>query len=268
MPWGSIHDLHVGVNGNFWVQQGISTVAEIDPETKKVIWSYESAVSNGNQGKRVEVHSFQPLDDDRIMIAESGPARVIEINRKGELLAEMRLTVDHPDAHSDTRLVRKLPTGAYLVCHERDGVVREYDSDSGAVMWSYEIPLFGKPRKDGHGPEAFGNKVFGALRLTNGNTLIATGNGHSVIEVTPDREIVWKIEQNDLPGVRLAWVTTLEVTAQGTYVVGNCHAGPKQPLLVEVDPKTKKVVATFDRFDELGNSVSNSKLLAAPKRTS
>ena len=79
-----------------------------------------------------------------------------------------------------------------VVCHEADGAIREYN-DQGHIVWDYEVPLFGKERKGGHGPEAFGNKAFCALRLDNGNTLIATGNGHSVLEVTPGKEIVWQI---------------------------------------------------------------------------
>ena len=67
--------------------------------------------------------------------------------------------------------------------------------------------------------------------------------------------------QNDLPGIRLAWVTTLEVLPNGNYVIGNCHAGPGQPLLVEIDPRTRKVVWTLDRFADFGNSVSNSQIL-------
>jgi hypothetical protein len=99
------------------------------------------------------------------------------------------------------------------------------------------------------------------VRLASGNTLIATGNGHSVLEVTPDKKIVWKLSQNDLPNITLAWVTTLEVLPNGNYVLGNCHAGKGQPLLVEIEPKTKKVVWTFNQFDRFGNSVSNSQLL-------
>ena len=95
----------------------------------------------------------------------------------------------------------------------------------------------------------------------NGNTLIATGNGHSVLEVTPDKKIVWQIRQKDLPGITLAWATTLEVLPNSNYVIGNCHAGPDNPLLIEIEPKSKKVIWTFDRFDVFGNSAPNSQLL-------
>jgi hypothetical protein len=42
---------------------------------------------------------------------------------------------------------------------------------------------------------------------------------------------------------------------------GNCHAGKGQPLLVEIEPATKRVVWTFDQYDRWGNSVSNTKIL-------
>lgn len=261
MPWGGIHDIHVLPDGHILVQQGAAKVAEIDPATKQVVWSYDSGAQNGNAGKKIEVHAFQPLGDGRLMIAESGVGRIIEIDRDGQLLKEVPLKVEHPHPHTDTRLARKLPSGNYLVCHEGDGTVREYDGPSGQLVWEYVVPMFGQTEKPGHGPEAFGNKCFAAVRLENGHTLIATGNGHSVIEVTADKNIVWEIHQKDLSGITLAWVTTLEVLPNGHYVIGNCHAGPGQPLLVELDPKTKRVVWQFDQFDAFGNNVSNSQVL-------
>jgi len=260
MKWGAIHDVHVLESGHILVQQGAAKIAEIDPKTKQVVWSYDSTKQNAGQGRRVEVHAFQPLGDGKLMIAESGRARIIEIDREGKLLKEIKLKVNRPDTHSDTRLVRKIADGHYLVCHEADGFVREYDGD-GKVVWEFEVPLFGKMKKPGHGPEAFGNQTFAAVRLANKNTLVATGNGHSLLEVTPDKQIVWKVEQNDLPNITLAWVTTIEVLPNGNYLFGNCHAGPKQPLVIELDPKTKKVVWTFDQFEAFGNSVSNTLLL-------
>ena len=263
MPWGGIHDLHVLPSGNIMVQRGSAEVVEIDRETKQVVWHYDSRIQNGNQGKRVEVHAFQPLPNDVLMIAESGPARIIEVDRNGALLRETKLKVDRPHPHTDTRLVRKITNDHYLVCHEGDGVVREYEQGSGRIVWEYDVPMFERKAKGGHGLEAFGDKCFCALRLANGNTLIATGNGHSVIEVTPTGEIVWQVTQEELNGIRLAWVTTLEVLDNGNVVIGNCHAGKGQPLLVEVERDTKRVVWQLDEFDLLGNSVPNSVLLDA-----
>jgi outer membrane protein assembly factor BamB len=261
MPWGGVHDIHVLANGHIMVQRGPATVVELDPASNSVVWSYDAQASNGNEKRPIEVHSFQPLPNGQIMIAESGRGRIIEIDRDGRLLKEVKLKIDKPEPHRDTRLARKLENGNYLVAQEGDGVVREYDGKSGRVVWEYAVPLFGREPREGHGPEAFGNQVFAAIRLSSGNTLIATGNGHSVLEVTPDKKTVWRLEQHDLPRIVLAWVTTLEVLPSGHYVIGSCHAGPGQPLLVEIEPKTKRVVWTFDRFDDFGNAVSNSQLL-------
>lgn len=265
MPWGGVHDLHRLANGHILTQRDMHEVVEIDPATKQVAWSYDAATQNGNAGKRIEVHALQPLADGRVLIAESGPARLIEIDRAGKILATVPLTVEHKDPHRDTRLVRKLDSGNYLVCHEGDGCVREYDG-AGKVVWSFAVPLFDKQPKPGHGPEAFGNQVFAAVRLADGNTLIATGNGHSVLRVDPAGKIVWQLQQDDLPGIRLAWVTTIAVLPNGNYVLGNCHAGAGQPVLIEIEPDTKRVVWKLDAFDRFGNDVSTSLLLDVDAR--
>lgn len=256
---GPLHDLQVLPSGNVLFQTGWTHLIEVEPKTNKAVWKYDSAKQNGNAGKRVEVHAFQRLDDGVTMIAESGVSRIIEVDRDGKLLREIKLKVSKPDAHRDTRLVRKLESGNYLVCHEGDGFVREYDA-KGEIVWEYAVPLFDKQPKGGHGVEAFGNQCFAALRLKNGNTLLSTGNGHSVLEVTPKKEIVWSLHQNDLPGIQLAWVTTLQVLPNGNIVLGNCHAGPKNPQVIEVD-RDKKVVWKFHDFERFGDATTNTQVL-------
>lgn len=257
---GAIHDAHVLPNGNILLQQGWTKVQEVTPD-KQVVWEYDAA--KANPGQRVEVHAFQRLDNGSTMIAESGPSRIIEVDKAGAVQQQVKLKVDHPSAHSDTRLVRKLASGNYLVAHESDGCVREYDA-TGKVVWEYEVPLFDKPKKGGHGPEAWGNSVFSATRLANGNTLIGAGNGHSVLEVTPAKEIVWKVEQNDLPGITLAWVTRVERFPNGNTLIGNCHAGPANPQLIEITPE-KKVVWAWRDFTSFGNSTPVVGVLADKK---
>lgn len=256
---GPLHDLHVLPNGNVLFQENWTRVVEVDPATNELVWEYDSATRNGNSGKKVEVHAFQRLANGHTMIAESGVARIIEVNVDGEIQHTVPLQVSEPHPHRDTRLVRKLPSGNYLVCHEGDGLVREY-LPSGDSVWEYAVPLFGRDPKKGHGPEAFGNLCFAALRRSNGNSLISTGNGHGVIEVTPQGEIVWKLAQRELPDIVLAWVTTLQELPNGNLVIGNCHAGPDQPQMVEVD-REKRVVWTFHDFERFGNATTNTQIL-------
>jgi hypothetical protein len=245
------HDTALLPNGNILTQVNSTKLAEYDP-SGKIVWEYDSAQRNGNEGKPVEVHSFQRLENDVTMIAESGPCRIIEVDRKGSLLHEIKLTVDKPHKHRDTRTVRKTPTGTYLVAHEGDGKAREYDR-SGKVLWEYSVPLFDRKPSRGHGPESFGNQLFSAIRIENGNTLIATGNGHSILEVSPAGQIVWKLDASDLPEVALAWITRVERLPNGNTRFGNCHAGPNQPLSIEVDP-SKKIVWKYLDYDRFGNN--------------
>jgi len=176
-----------------------------------------------------------------------------------KLVKEIKLKRNHPGAHSDTRLVRKLDNGHYLVAHENDGAVREYD-EAGKVVWSYKIGLADRPAAGGHGVEGHGDHVYSAYRLPSSNTLIGCGNGNRVIEVTHEGKTVWSVEQKELPGITLAWVTMLEVLPNGNVVIGNCHAGPENPQLIEVT-REKKVVWTLKDHKNLDNSTAASQVL-------
>ena len=252
---GPLHDLHLLANGNILLQLNWTRIVEIDPKTDAIVWEYTSKPVEGV--KRIEVHAYQRLADGNTMIADSGNTRIIEVDKQGNIVKTVPLKVAKPDAHRDTRLARKLDNGHYLVAHEGDGVCREYDAD-GKVVWEFEVPLFGIQRKGGHGPEAMGNQLFSVVRLENGNTLIGTGNGHRVIEVTPKKEIVWMLTPEDLQGIDVAWVTSLQVLKNGNLIIGNCHAGPNNPQIIEVDRETKKVVWTYKDFTRFGNALTSS----------
>jgi outer membrane protein assembly factor BamB len=256
---GPLHDLHVLPSGNILLQRNWTHVTELDRHTGKTVWEYDASRQPDNQGRRIEIHAFQRLNDQTTLIAESGSARLLKIAPDGSVGSSVPLKIENPDPHHDTRLVRALENGNLLVCHEAIGVVREYRGD-GSVQWEFSVPLFGRERRSGHGVDAFGNQAFSALRLKNGNTLIGTGNGHSVIEVTPAGQVVWSLHQNDLPGIQLAWVTSLQVLPSGNILINNCHAGPNNPQLIEVT-REKRVVWSFRDFVRFGDSLTNSQIL-------
>jgi len=251
------HDIQLLPNGNVLLPLPKSVIAEVNREGK-VVWQYECKPKTGYTG-RIEVHAFQQLPDGNVMIAESGNRRIIEVNREGKIVREVPLTVENPNPHRDTRMARKLENGNYLVCHEGDGKIREYDP-TGKVVWTYQMELGGRPKAPGHGVEGHGVEVYGAIRLPNGNTLIAGGNNNRVLEVNSKGEIVWKIDHNELPGIQLAWVTTLHALPNGNIIVGNCHAGPNNPQLFEVT-RDKKVVWKFNDFKTFGNGLATSHVL-------
>jgi hypothetical protein len=251
------HDIALLPNGNLLLHTTPVTVVEMTPK-KEVVWKYEAKPKEGYKG-RVEVHAFQRLADGNTMVAESGNRRIVEVNKDGKIVKEVALIVKKPDPHRDTRMVRKLDSGNYLVCHEGDGCVREYDG-TGKVVWEYALDLGGRPASNGHGPEGHGTDVYGALRLQNGNTVISGGNNNRVLEVDAKGKIVWSIDQKELPGITLAWVTTLHALPNGNLIVGNCHAGPDNPQLFEVT-REKKVVWKFTDFKTFGNSLATAHVL-------
>jgi outer membrane protein assembly factor BamB len=258
-----VHDLSLLPDGNVLFLYSPAKVVEMNRD-KQVVWEYEAKPKNA-QVPRVEVHAFQRLADGTTMVAESGNGRIVEVDRAGKIVYEVPLTLDKPDPHRETRMVRKLENGHYLVCHEGDGKVREYDRH-GKVVWTYALDLGGRPRSDGHGPEGHGVEVYGAIRLKSGNTLIAGGNNNRVLEVTTEGKIVWSLDQRELPGITLAWLTTLHALPNGNIIVGNCHAGPENPQLFEVT-REKKVVWKFRDFKTFGNSLAAAHVMGLPEGT-
>jgi hypothetical protein len=246
------------------LQTSWTEVVEVNPASHEIVWNYDAMQRPENEGRRLEIHAFQRLAEGQTMVAESGPGVVIELAKDLKVVHSMALKVSKPDPHRDTRLVRKLASGNILVCHEGDGLVREYDAQ-GKTVWEYAVPLFDRKPAGGHGVEAFGNQCFSAIRLPNGNTLIGTGNGHSVLEVTSAGKILWSLHQNDLPGIQLAWVTSLQVLPNGNILINNCHAGPNNPQLIEVN-REKQVIWSFRDFDRFGDSLTNSQILAIDGR--
>ena len=254
MPFTS-HDIQVLPNGNVLIQDSLTTVVEMTPK-KEVVWKHESKPTASNAGD-VQIHAFQRLKNGITMISETGNSRIIEVDKDDKIVHEVPVKFDTPPAHNDTRCVRKLDNGNYLAGHEIQGVIREYDP-SGKVVWSYKLDLAG--RELVAGGEGHGALPFGALRLKNGNTLIAGGNNNRVLEVNKAGEIVWSIDRDELPGVHFCWVTSLQVLPNGNIIIGNTHAGPENPQLIEV-ARDKKVVWTYKNFPVVGNNLVASQVL-------
>lgn len=230
------HDVHLLPNGNILFHDTWTKTSEITLD-KKVIWDYESAKMNGNEGKRVDVHAFARLPNGNTVITESKVGRIIEVDADGKLIHTTPLK---DGGTTSTRLMRITPDGNFLTCSEQPGVVVEYDRN-GKIVWEYMI----------------NTRVYGAIRLKNGNTLIASGSGNSIVEVTPDKKVAWEIK-GKVPGteIELKWTTCLEELDNGNYIIGNCHAGPDNPQIFEINPKTNEVVWQFDEFELVGNGLA------------
>ena len=229
------HDVHLLSNGNILFHDTWTSVKEITLD-KKIVWEYDCAKSNGNEGKRVDVHAFARLKNGNTVIVESGVGRVIEVDSKGKLIHQFPLK---KGGTQSTRWVRQTPQNTWLVCSENPGVVTEYDND-GNIVWDYLIKT----------------RVYGAIRLKNGNTLIASGSGNSIVEINPEKEVVWEVK-GQVPGtdIQLKWMTCLQEESNGNYIAGNCHAGPDNPQIFEIN-KDKKVVWQFNEYELVGNGLA------------
>jgi hypothetical protein len=227
--------VHLLPNGNILFHDTWTTLKEITLG-KKVVWTYDSAKQNGNVGKRVDVHAFARLKNGNTMIVESGVGRVIEVDKKGKLAHQFLLK---KGGTQNTRWARHTPKGNLLVCSEQPGVVTEYNR-TGEVVWDYLI----------------NTRVYGAIRLKNGNTLIASGGGKSVVEISPAKKVVWAIHDK-VPGtdIGLGWMTCLQELKNGNRIIGNCHAGETNPQIFEITPG-KKVVWQFAEWNLVGNGLA------------
>lgn len=234
LPIGDIHDAQPLADGRWLTQTSFGNVVELDADGKE-IWRFDAGKTDA--GGPIEIHAFRRLPNGLTMIAQSGAARIIEVDRDKKIVHSIPLSVPNPDPHRDTRLVRPTPNGNYIVAHEALGLAREYDR-AGKIVWEYNV----------------GSKLYSVMRLANGNTLIGTGDGHRVIEVDPDKQIVWELKQGDIPGVTLAWITMVERLENGNTWIVNCHAGPDNPQILEVTPD-KKLAWSFKDFERFGNAL-------------
>src|SRR5205823_2582287 len=136
-------------------------------------------------GEKTEVHACQPLPDGRVLLVECGPSRLIEVDRAGKIAKEIKLPP--PPAtiklHDQYRGTRKTKDGHYLLCRKGEHLVEELDAN-GKVLRS--IPVDGD--------------VHEALLLPNGHLLVATGEGHAVIEYDAAFKEVWSLKGSEVPG--------------------------------------------------------------------
>jgi outer membrane protein assembly factor BamB len=193
-------------------------VREFDPATGAITWEYRA-------GPGVEVHSCQPLPNDRVLICECGSKRLFELNRDLTVAWEIRLESSQ-STHHQFRLARKTEAGTYLVAYGSDAIVRELDA-AGKTLQTFVLP----PVKN--------RGVNGAFRLANGNTLVTGGYGAEVYEFDPGAHIVWTLRQSDLPAdFKLHYLGTAQRLPNGNTVVSNFLGLPD---VFEVTPD-KRVV--------------------------
>ncbi|NQU23652.1 MAG: aryl-sulfate sulfotransferase [Candidatus Nealsonbacteria bacterium] len=236
------NDIWMLPNGNLLFNSG-NSVKEVTRD-KKVVFEYQSKGS---------VYACQRLANGNTFIGECNVGRLTEVDPDGKIVKQVSLLPEGKDGgHAYMRNARRLDNGNYLVAHYGEQVVREYDATGKVVA---EIPAPGGPHS--------------VIRLPNGNTLIACADkgqaGAQVFEVDAAGKTVWQITRDELPGIRLAFMTGLQRLPNGNTVMSNWlgHGQVGKGVhLIEVTPE-KKVVWTFADHKTM-KTISSVQLLDVP----
>lgn len=225
-------DLWMTKNGNILFTR-MPWAGEVTP-TKKLVWKYDC-------GENREVHAIQPIDDDKALMVVNGyPAKLVMINRKnGDVMWEKEVPVDwNLSVHGQFRRLRYTAQGTYLLSYLQEAKVVEYDQDLN-VIWQYDVDM-----------------PWSAIRLKNGNTLITAEREERLIEVTPEKEIVWEFHLNEVPEpYRLHGSQSACRLSNGNTILCSRGDDGKGPQLIEIT-KDKEVVWVLNDWRELGPCTS------------
>jgi len=220
-----LDDVWMLSNGNILYTR-MQYIAVITPD-KKVVWRYDAP-------EGTEIHACQPIGLDKVLFIQNGlPPKLVVMNIKTktvelthDLPAESQ--TDPKTVHPQFRRVRATAQDTYLVPFLKLGKVVEYDRDFKEI-WSYAIksPWAAIRLKNGNTlitdesdkltreVNSKGETVWElkpedlpaeyrflntqtCTRLANGNTIICSrgggGKGPQLVEVTPDKKVVWVLQ--------------------------------------------------------------------------
>ncbi len=219
-------DVSVLANGNILMcheHPKASWIREVTRE-KKMVWEYKV---------KGEAQSSQRLPNGNTLIGICTSSELIEVKPDGEIAKRIKVKTSIKKTHKIMRRARKGDDGLYYVAHHGEGVCRVYDGDSKIVREIPHYPGFcysATPLSDGRvlltGKDLIkivGNddKIVWSLRSdeiakwniasfcgahiqANGNIVVSNWLGHGmdgkgtpIIEITPDKNVVWSFDDTE-----------------------------------------------------------------------
>jgi hypothetical protein len=214
-------DIWLLSNGNILFSR-MAYAAEVTPQ-KKVVWRLDAPSGT-------EIHTVQPIGLDKVLLVENGnPARLLVINERTGAVEVDHVMPESGGVHAQFRRMRMTANGTYLAPFLQMNKVVEYDKDFNEI-WSYNIrsPWAAIRLHNGNtlitderdtltrevnpkgetvwefnlskdlppGVEFFDSQS--CVRLDNGNTVLCSrgsnGKGCQLIEVTPDKKVIWALK--------------------------------------------------------------------------
>lgn len=194
--------------------------AKVSPD-KKQLWRYDC-----KEGE--EIHTIQPVGcDEAVMLINADPARIVRFNHNtGDIIWEKEIKFECQGPHGQSRRMRVTKDNTLLLCHLTGNKVVEYSLDNFDVVREFNVnkPWTAIRLKNDNTlitlederrtieVDANDNIVWeicldeipeeyrladcqSVCRLQNGNTILCSrGNGGrspQLLEVTPQKEVVW-----------------------------------------------------------------------------
>lgn len=154
------------------------------------------------------------------LIADQGNRRLVEISKQGQIVWEYKNLVQIVSPY----FACEQGTGTILFADWALQMVKEISRD-GTLIWSY-----GQSRRVGNGPNQLSSPEY-AVRLASGATLIADTHNDRVIEVAPNRQILWQFTGTE--SVPLPHPSFCKRLPNGNTLI----AFDNYRQLVEVDPE-------------------------------
>jgi hypothetical protein len=230
-PGYEYDDVWMLSNGNILFTR-MQYVAEITPD-KKVVWRYDCDNSSGTNHTEVHTCQPIGLDKV-MFVVNGLPPRLIVVNTKTGAVEVNRAlpygqTFEPKNIHGQFRRARYTAQGTYLLSYLSEKKVVELDKNFNEV-WSYPIrsPWAALRLKNGNTlitdegdnltrevnhqgetvwelknsdlPEPYRlvQAAQTCTRLANGNTIFTSrgsaGKGPQLVEVTPDKKVVWVLQ--------------------------------------------------------------------------
>ncbi|MCE9603653.1 MAG: hypothetical protein K8U03_01980 [Planctomycetia bacterium] len=218
-------------NGNIliaWTDE----IREYSGDKKEVIFRYAKSAENR------EIGTVERLADGNTLITELGTKpKLIEVDAAGKTVVEFPLQPETDNAHMQTRMARKLANGNYLVPHLLAFKVKEY-SPKGEIVGEIKTDL---PELGGRAAQVW---PFTAIRLADGNTLVALTHGNKIAEFDAQGKVAWLVSNDDLPNKPFADPCGCQRLADGNTVVAS-YGAQKGIKLFEIT-REKQIVWKYE----------------------
>jgi hypothetical protein len=190
-----VQNTFLGTNFDVLItDQGNQRVIEVDPFSNEIVWQYgTTGVAGCGPNELNSPNSAELLANGHILIADESNNRVIEVNRNKQLVWSYGSCTT--SLLSGAAFASRLPSGETLITDSNNHrilavttakkIVFDYDTTSlgGSCDVANTCPL---PSR--------------AVRLGNGNTLISNQFENQVIEIDPQKKIVFRQGRENVAG--------------------------------------------------------------------